>query len=252
MAAKQMVHKGITFSHSSEFWEKTYRAGNTSGSGSYGRLAEFKAEVVNGFVRDHDVASVIDFGCGDGNQLSLADYPRYVGLDVSPTILRRLIDRFASDSTKSFFLYNPHCFADRACALRCDLAVSMDVIFHLIEDDVFEKYMRDLFSCAARFVMIYTRDLGRPRDPRVLAAAPPPTTPPRQPSTANRLRRVLGRRKSARTSAHVKMRDISAFIAAHLPNWTLLEVIPNRWAADSPCDFFVYSRRIDKGGKTDT
>ncbi|TAT59972.1 hypothetical protein EGM92_29840 [Enterobacter cloacae] len=26
---------------------------------------------------------MMEFGCGDGNQLSLADYPRYTGFDIS-------------------------------------------------------------------------------------------------------------------------------------------------------------------------
>jgi hypothetical protein len=34
------------------------------------------------------VRSAIEFGCGDGHQLTLVDYPRYTGVDVSETIVR--------------------------------------------------------------------------------------------------------------------------------------------------------------------
>src|SRR3989339_1402077 len=65
------------------FWEARYRSGGDSGLGSFGRLAQFKADVLNDFVRQAGIASIIEFGCGDGNQLRLAAYPSYVGLDVS-------------------------------------------------------------------------------------------------------------------------------------------------------------------------
>ena len=50
------------------------------------RLAAFKAEVPNDFVRARGIDSVIEFGCGDGAQLALAEYPAYVGIDVSPAM----------------------------------------------------------------------------------------------------------------------------------------------------------------------
>ena len=42
---------------SAQYWRDRYRAGGNSGAGSYGRLAGFKAEIVNAFVREHDIAS---------------------------------------------------------------------------------------------------------------------------------------------------------------------------------------------------
>ena len=38
---------------------------------------------------------------------------------------------------------------------RADLTLSLDVIYHLVEDDVFVSAMRALFDKAARFVVIY-------------------------------------------------------------------------------------------------
>jgi hypothetical protein len=45
--------------------------------GSYGKFAAFKAEVLNAFVQEMRVDTVIEFGCGDGNQLTLARYPLF-------------------------------------------------------------------------------------------------------------------------------------------------------------------------------
>ena len=100
-----------------------YAGGDDSGVGSYGEFAAFKGEVLNDLVREQRVESVIEFGCGDGNQLSLAAYPRYLGLDVSPTAVARCRDRFAHDATKSFRLMSEY---DDEIA---DLALSLSKLY---------------------------------------------------------------------------------------------------------------------------
>ena len=69
---------------SAEYWERRYREreNSGSGSGSYGRLAEFKAEVINSFISENGIRSVLEFGSGDGNQLSLFKIEDYTGFDV--------------------------------------------------------------------------------------------------------------------------------------------------------------------------
>jgi cyclopropane fatty-acyl-phospholipid synthase-like methyltransferase len=146
------------FKGSASYWEDRYAKGGTSGAGSYGRAAEWKAEIVNGWVAQLGVTSVIDLGCGDGNQLSLADYPRYLGLDRSSTAVRTCIERFRGDQTKSFLRYDPEGLADPAGWFRADLALSLEVIFHLVEDSVFEDYMTRLFASANRYVVICSND----------------------------------------------------------------------------------------------
>ncbi len=151
-----------TFTGSADYWERRYAGGGSSGSGSSGRLATFKADVLNEFVARNGVTSVIELGCGDGNQLARARYPRYLGLDVSPSTLAVCMQRFAGDATKSFVLCAPETFRDAARFLTADLAVSLDVVYHLVEDDVFEAYMRSLFAAATRFVAVYSSDHDEP------------------------------------------------------------------------------------------
>jgi len=143
------------FDGSADYWDRRYRLGSDSGAGSYGQTAAHKAEFVNAFVAERHVQSVIEFGCGDGNQLTLAEYPRYVGLDVSPEAVRACQARFAGDSTKQFKVvadYNGE---------RADLALSLDVIYHLVEDPVFEEYMRLLFGAAERYVIVFSSNTNR-------------------------------------------------------------------------------------------
>ncbi len=141
---------------SAGYWEHRYEEGGSSGAGSYGAEANLKAAYMNAFVSDHAVDSVIELGCGDGNQLRYAEYPSYLGLDISQTAITRCKELFASDGTKDFLLL------DQYEGQTADLVMSLDVIYHLIEDEVFEDHMRLLFAAARRFVVIYSSNEDRP------------------------------------------------------------------------------------------
>ena len=66
---------------SEQYWENRYLNGGNSGIGSYGKIAEYKANVINKFIKDNDVFTVIEFGCGDGNQLALFECQNYIGYE---------------------------------------------------------------------------------------------------------------------------------------------------------------------------
>lgn len=155
------------FPGSALYWEGRYRGGGTSGHGSYGYLAEFKARVLNAFVEEQKIQSVVELGCGDGNQLALARYPAYLGLDVSETAVELCRRRFAGDPTKTFRCYGP---GHPAPVGGADLALSLDVVYHLVEDDVYARYLGDLCAAAKRFVIVYStnrRQWLRRRNPHV-------------------------------------------------------------------------------------
>lgn len=147
-----------TFPGSAQYWERHYADGGNSGDGSSGRLARAKAEVLNEFVSNNGIQSVIEFGCGDGQQLAMARYPTYLGLDVSSTVLRRTSALFTADRTKSFMHYDPTGFVDTTGWLTADLALSLDVIYHLVEDETYETHLRHVFAASRRFVILYTSD----------------------------------------------------------------------------------------------
>ena len=177
----------VAFDTSGDYWERRYRAAGTSGAGSYGRLAAFKAEVLNRFVAEHAIGSVIEFGSGDGNQAALFDFPRYTGFDVSDAAVALCREKFAVDPTKSF--HNVTQFADQ----RAELTLSLDVIYHLVEDAVFERYMTDLFAASTRYVGIYSSDRDDPRT----------------------------------GDAHVRHRRFSDWIARHAPDANRILHVPN-------------------------
>jgi hypothetical protein len=142
---------------SSRYWEERYSLGGNSGAGSYGHLAQFKADTINKFVEDHGIKAVIEFGSGDGAQLQLARCPSYTGVDVSTRAIELCKSKFANDPSKRFLLAT----SPEANQARGELAMSLDVIYHLVEDAVYEQYMTRLIAAAERFVCVYSSNVAR-------------------------------------------------------------------------------------------
>ena len=200
------IRQAKLFTGSAAYWEKRYAKGGNSGRGSYDKLASYKADILNSFVKENNISQVIEFGCGDGNQLTLAAYPSYLGLDVSPSAINNCKEQFKSDSTKKFYLYNSLDFHEHHHA---ELGLSLDVTYHLIEDDVYHAYLNDLFNAAEKYVIIYAWD-------------------------------VDGKRRG-----HVLHRKFSTWIAAHKKNWTLLKVNTSIPKDPHACDFYFYKKTGD-------
>ena len=192
------------------YWEERYLSGKNSGSGSYGRLAEFKARFLNDFVKEHQIQDVLELGVGDGNQLSIASYPKYCGIDVSTTAIKLCRERFTNDPTKKFFTTQGD---DKRTS---ELALSLDVLYHLVEDAIFGSYLTDLFARGTRFVVIYA---------------------------ANRDDNPYFEVK------HVKFRNFTSWVERNCPDWKLESCSNNQYPYDpsSPdetsfADFYVFRR----------
>ena len=61
---KKSLFGPTEFLSSTDYWIKRYESGGNSGSGSYGVLAQYKAEIINQFVIRNKLSTVIEFGCG--------------------------------------------------------------------------------------------------------------------------------------------------------------------------------------------
>ena len=193
------------FNDTASYWENRYKNNGNSGPGSYGELALYKAGIINKFVSDNNISSVIEFGCGDGNQLKEFQFPSYTGLDVSKTAIEKCTGIFKDDVTKTFFIYSPGEFAAHAESFKADLTLSLDVIYHLLEDDVFETYMNHLFSSSKQFVIIYAWDAEE------------------------------------RKRLHIKLRKFTAWIEKNLQEWHLMQTIENK-SPHAACDFYIYQK----------
>ena len=104
---------------------------------------------------------------------------------------------------------------DEYAGETAQLTLSLDVIYHLIEDDVFNEYMERLFGSSMRFVIIYSSDTDDNRDNR---------------------------------SRHVKHRHFSEWVNKMHPRWKLMRHIKNKYpyAGDNKkgswSDFFIYEK----------
>ncbi len=207
--AKLARRSPVPFPGSKEYWESRYEKGGNSGVGSYGKFAQFKAETINAFVRSHAVRSIIEFGCGDGNQLSLSEYPDYLGLDVSENVISLCRRRFCADPHKRFMQMEEY------AGESAELALSLDVIYHLVEDETFEAYMKALFHASMHYVILYSSDTDD---------------------------------NAGCAGTHVRHRRFTKWIAATMPGWQLTSHIPNRYPyrgdyrEGSFADFFIYEK----------
>ncbi|MBO7746128.1 hypothetical protein I8J29_18110 [Paenibacillus sp. MWE-103] len=192
------------------YWEDAYKGGATSGSGSFGDLAAFKAEVVNGLVARYNARRVVEFGCGDGNQLRLMRYPSYLGLDVSASAVRMCAERFASDESKSFMLYRPGLLVNRGF-LEADMTVCLDVLYHITDEADYRATLKDLFGPRPEVVVLYTR-LTRGDEPQVVET--------------------------------IRDRDVFHDLAA-FQDYFVHEIIPQRFKAQSSADFIILRRGAD-------
>jgi hypothetical protein len=196
---------------SKKFWDDRYKNGGNSGAGSYNNLATFKAEIINNFIENNKIKSIIDYGVGDGNQLKLinTENKTYTGIDVSEFILNKCNEIFKNDNTKQFI------HIDNINNLQGDLVMSNDVIYHLIEDKVYNDYMYNLFSMSKKYVIIYAHD------------------------------------EDINHCLHVKFRKFSTYIDNNFPEWKLIQIIPNKYPQlklgkdnekTSVCDFYIYQK----------
>jgi len=135
---------------SNKYWENRYTGGGNSGAGSYNEYAEFKATIINKFISEYNIKTLLELGCGDGNQLSLFNIDEYFGFDVSDFIINKLKYKFP----KYKFSTNIRDFTS------ADLTVSLDVILHLIDDEIYIKYMNNLFNYAKKYVIIFTENFN--------------------------------------------------------------------------------------------
>jgi hypothetical protein len=195
------------FAGSADYWRERYAKGGNSGPGSYGKFAEFKARVLNAWFREAGLSSAIEFGCGDGNQLRLLEVDDYLGVDVSAQAVARCRAAYPGAAGRRFML------ADDYAGERAECALSLDVIYHLVEDEAFDRYMRRLFAAATRCVVIYSSN-------------------------------QIG--NATNDGAHVRHRRFTDWVAQHQPGWRLERHVPNEypyrgdWRTGSFADFYIY------------
>ena len=95
-----------------------------------------------------------------------------------------------------------------------ECALSLDVIYHLVEDEVFEAYMSHVFDAATRYVVVYS---------------------------SNKL--------TGYTAPHVRHRVFTDWVERNAPEWRLERHVPNehgfaaaQFGETSHAEFYIFSK----------
>lgn len=209
-------------SFSSKYWNDRYAKGGNSGAGSYGRLAVFKAHYLNYFCWANNVQTVIEIGSGDGNQVSLSAYPSYLGFDVSLASVELCKKMYGDDKTKQFRVLGDY------SGEHAELVLSLDVVYHLVEESTFHDHMRLIFDASDKYVVIYSSNTSVQDENLHDGKGVPP---------------------------HVRHRRFHDWIESNRPDFELISEVPNPYPfnAKDPkntsfSDFYVYKLRHTNSG----
>ena len=160
-----------------------------------------------------NIRSVIDYGCGDGNNASLFSFPTYLGLDISEIMVLKCRKMFEKN-TNMVFLQTPM----NGLTFYADLVISLDVIYHLVEDDIYLRYMQDLTESANRYLIIYSSNSDKEHP-----------------------------------ASHVKHRVFTDWLELNRPEFALIEQVENPFPTElgsgggdmSFSDFYVFEKQPD-------
>lgn len=186
--------------NSSQYWENRYKSHGNSGLGSRSILASYKADIINKFIHDNNIENIVEFGCGDGYQLNLFNVKNYTGYDVSKIIIKKCKDLYIN-SNKKFFLIDNY---DNS---KYDASLSLDVIYHLVEDSIFESYMNTLFD-SSDIIIIYSSNFDKKGAP-----------------------------------SHIKHRKFTDWILSNRPEFKLYKEINNIHTSLTCANFFIYKKQ---------
>ncbi len=145
--------------NSQNYWRIRNRDLSASGSGSRGSLLDYKVEFINSLISRLAVTSLIDWGFGDGALASRIQVQDYLGIEISEDLVNRMLTSPATEINNHKYILSGQYTGN----VR-ELALSIDVIYHLTEDSTYHSYMANLFSSSSKYVLIYSSGLYDTKD----------------------------------------------------------------------------------------
>lgn len=135
---------------SNTYWENRYKKNGNSGEGSYGIHQEFKSGYINKIIPEYGIKTINELGVGDGNMLShYKGFENFIGYDVSHSVIERCKKIF-SDRDDLIFTN------DINYLIPADLTMSIDVSYHIINDDLFKNHLDMLYNMSDKYILIYS------------------------------------------------------------------------------------------------
>ena len=77
---------------------------STSGLGSEIKAVQALVDGLPELCQRYDIKTLVDVPCGDGNWIALLNLPieKYIGLDIVPSLIEPLINRFRDDDRRRY------------------------------------------------------------------------------------------------------------------------------------------------------
>lgn len=184
-----------------QIWNNRYQNGGNSGSGSYNELYIFKRDIINNIINKNSIKSIIDFGCGDGNQIREINTKNYIGIDIAKTSIDICKMKY-NGSIKKFYTYKEI----DTMNLQAELTMSLDVLYHILEEELYVTYLKNLFSSSSKYVLIYSSNYDGHID------------------------------------GHMHTRKFTNNIENMFPNWDLHKKINQIYPKKSSANFYLYKK----------
>lgn len=131
-----------------EYWEERYKNGGNSGEGSRGQHREWKWQILESTIVDID--NVIDVGCGDLAFMEGKNIKNYTGIDISKTIIK---DNELKYPYWKFICSSADNYINE---LNGYVVFCHDILFHIIDDDVYYSILDNLTRYSNKYISIYT------------------------------------------------------------------------------------------------
>jgi SAM-dependent methyltransferase len=112
---------------------KSNRWGFGSGHGSLPSVTKSYRKFLEDFIKENNIKSVVDYGCGDWQFSRLIDWgdAAYTGLDIVPSVVEQNTKLYGNKKV-SFKAINP----GTTNLPKADLLITKDVLQHLSEDEI--------------------------------------------------------------------------------------------------------------------
>ena len=140
-----------------DYWQQRYVSGGNSGVGSEGDEALVKASIINHWIQEFGIKTISELGSGDGNNLLLYNIPiSYTGFDISEKAIE-----ICNEKTRKVRNSLKYYFTSELSKIDydADLCLSLDVWYHLVDEQVFADYCDLLFVKGNwRYIIIYSTD----------------------------------------------------------------------------------------------
>lgn len=131
-----------------EIYDKNVWGGSGGGS-SPENTVEYRA-FLQQFLKDYNIKTVLDYGCGDWSFSHLIDWSgvQYLGVDCVPSVIKTNIKKYSKDNIV---------FSEHAPVFKTDLLILKDVLQHWSNWDI--VCFLDQYSALHKYILI-TNTLG--------------------------------------------------------------------------------------------